>query len=504
MYCLTIIFFYNYTFCQNTAWNLVLEKEVARFIGDQVYETDSFYYVAGTSIDTFGMVEQGFTVSKVDKKDASVVATRHYDEEGVQLDFDYCRNGFLIGDVIYLPQATLTYPASVQLFGINIYTLAVEKLCSVPPPDPASKYTMFLLDFQRIGDDLYIMTEYYIGEYNTPTFKSIPIVIKYNISSKEHRIIRSFEGYGRMSINKMAKFNDQCLLFGSIAGSILATGKMIIFYLDREGNLLWEYQTPFTSPVYDVKDVYPLNDREVLLASYDSYFSYEDHYLYSRWTVTRYDVPDNKIIWSSYWDEPRTPNIWNYARIVKAKNDGEFLLMANDYVGNDTSNYTVGKVVKFNGNGQRLWQKTYYYNNTLWSLRNEFNNMIPVSDNSYLIVGAENLVQSPWVIKIDEEGNIVPIDTTSSAYGTERSPAIAGIKVYPNPSGDRIIINQGEMRDMRYELRDLSGLRVRTLDQTEAHQNVIWDIRDVPPGIYVLLILQDGKVMGSRQVVVAR
>ena len=111
-------------YTQPKFWNLLIDKEVARFIGSQVYETDSFYIVVGTSIDSFGTAEQGFSVSKVNKKDASVVATKHYEEKGVEFDFNRNRKGYLVGNEIIFPQKTRTLPASVQIFKININSFA--------------------------------------------------------------------------------------------------------------------------------------------------------------------------------------------------------------------------------------------------------------------------------------------------------------------------------------------------------------------------------------------
>ncbi len=47
---LYFLFFSLSLHAQDEQWNLVLETDVARFIGYQVFETDSFYYVVGTSI----------------------------------------------------------------------------------------------------------------------------------------------------------------------------------------------------------------------------------------------------------------------------------------------------------------------------------------------------------------------------------------------------------------------------------------------------------------------
>lgn len=501
--CYLLVTFHTTTQAQNKSWNLLLEKKVARFIGSQVYETDSFYIVVGTSVDSFGFVEQGFSISKVDKKNGSLVHTSHYEEQGVQFDFNRSNNGFIIDNAIYFPQKTQTRPYSVRLFKTNINTLQTESLMTVYPPDTTSIYNMFLYDFIIIDKASFILTDYYIGEFNTPTFKAIPIMIKHDLRSNETDIIRFFNFEGKHGMNRLANLDENILIFGSIMGEKIGTGNMTIFNLDLNGQKNWEYQTPNLSPIYDVKDIHSINDKEVLLASYDSFFDYSDFQLYSRWTVTRYDVANNKIVWSNFWDELRKPYIWSAAKFVKTKNEGEYFLMANDYVGNDTSNYTTGKIVKFNENGQRMWQKTYYYR-TNWALSNDFNNIISTSDGNFLIVGYESKGRAPWLVKIDEDGNILPIDTTSTTTEHDIANSIPEIKVYPNPASHAIIINQGEITDMNYQLIDMAGQVVKTIPLPQAHHHVIWDISDVASGTYILTMLQGGKVIGTRQQVVLK
>ncbi len=298
----------------------------------------------------------------------------------------------------------------------------------------------------------------------------------------------------------MASFDNGLLVFCTILGEKVATGKMLIYYLDLEGNIKWEYQTPALSPIHEVIDIYPLDDREVLLASYDSFFDYAKFELYTRWTVTRYDVVNKKIIWSNFWDEPRKPYIWGTAKIIKTKKNGEYFLMANDYIRQDTFSYTSGKIVKFNEEGKRLWQKSYYFR-TIWSLSNDFNNIISTSGGNYLIVGYESLGRAPWLVKIDEDGNILPIDTTSATADHNNIPEI---KIYPNPASHSIVINQGEITDMTYQLVDMMGIVVKKIPLPYAHHHVVWDISDVAAGTYLLTMLQGEKVIGSRQQIIIR
>jgi hypothetical protein len=137
-------------------------------------------------------------------------------------------------------------------------------------------------------------------------------------------------------------------------------------------------------------------------------------------------------------------------------------------------------------------------------LFNDFYYIISTSDGNYLITGYESLSRAPWLVKIDEDGNILPIDTTSAATDHNVQTTIPEIKIYPNPASHSIIINQGEITDMMYQLTDMNGAVLKTIPLPHAHHHVVWDISDVASGTYVLTMLQGGKVIGSRQQVVIR
>ncbi len=176
--------------------------------------------------------------------------------------------------------------------------------------------------------------------------------------------------------------------------------------------------------------------------------------------------------------------------------------MASDI---DSTMDSIGKVIKFNADGKKIWQKNYDF--TTNQGFNNFNNIISTTDSNYLIVGeifSVDLPQAPWLVKIDEDGNILPIDTTSTTTDHDVVSSIPEIKVYPNPASHSIIINQGEITDMTYQLIDMNGGIVKAISLPHAHHNVVWDISDVTSGTYILSMKQGEKLIGSRQQVVVK
>ena len=88
--------------------------------------------------------------------------------------------------------------------------------------------------------------------------------------------------------------------------------------------------------------------------------------------------------------------------------------------------------------------------------------------------------------------------------GVEKPSLHEIVSVYPNPASRSIIINQGEITDMTYQLIDMQGAVIKSLPIPYAHHNVIWDISDVDSGSYVLTMLQGGKVIGTQKQLVVR
>jgi hypothetical protein len=158
--------------------------------------------------------------------------------------------------------------------------------------------------------------------------------------------------------------------------------------------------------------------------------------------------------------------------------------------------------VKIDRDLNELWHKDYLYAANVSS--SYFYTIIPVAGGHYLIGGYCRWYGSGWLIKIDEDGNIVPKDTTASSVDADLSSQLPEITIYPNPSSGVIIINQGATTGMRYQLIDLSGQVVKAMDVQGSHINTIWDISDIPAGSYVLTIMQDGRILQSKRHIVIK
>jgi hypothetical protein len=88
----------------------------------------------------------------------------------------------------------------------------------------------------------------------------------------------------------------------------------------------------------------------------------------------------------------------------------------------------------------------------------------------------------------------VNIDTTTSTTWIDK-PDLP-ITIYPNPATDMIYINQSNVDNITYEVYDLSGRKIKTIDSKEANHSYMMDISDFAQGSYFINIIRDNKTEG--------
>jgi len=127
--------------------------------------------------------------------------------------------------------------------------------------------------------------------------------------------------------------------------------------------------------------------------------------------------------------------------------------------------------------------------------------MIPTSDWRYLLGGrVRNGFFASWLVKIDEEGNILE-DNVSSLSEKEE---IQGekIKVFPNPVSSVLNI---ELID--FDINSMYEVQIVDVDGTIlfnkhlTNQKYILDIADTYQGIYVVTVVKNQQVIWQQKIV---
>ncbi len=415
----------------------------------------------------------------------------------MQFDIAHNRKSDFDGKNIVFPIMTRFENSTIQIIKFNIHTFSFEKIAIIPTP-VSNKYAFSLKDFIHIDSFYYVACSHAFDEEATSTLRSEHILIKINVYTGQYQYIHYNKKLERLICNKILRHKQGILLFCELVGNDAANGNLRLYHLSLKGDIIWEYTFPSLVSYAFIIDVLPISVHEFLFSSFTSINNRD-----LRMVVGRMNIETKKIDWVTAWDEPYKLNIWADTKIIPTDTHNEYLWMSNDFIKNDSTVYTAGRITRFTADGERLWHKTYYYNDTTWGVSNHAYNIIPTQDDNYLIVGHENLRQTTWLLKINEEGDILPIDTTSSATEWVETVQPWDVRVYPNPASESIIINQGEISDMTYSLMDMSGHVVQSINMPHAHHNTVWDISSVPSGTYTLLMLQNGKKIGHiRQVVV--
>ncbi len=205
---------------------------------------------------------------------------------------------------------------------------------------------------------------------------------------------------------------------------------------------------------------------------------------------------------------------------VKATKDGGAVVSGNIY-GKDFQNllHRDAFVIKLDKTGKKEWEKRinfYDQKDTLLDFCS-FLDVVPLDSGGYAAVGYHIYSDLPRItdlllVQLDKNGCVAGYDCGVDTM-IVRSPLISvsdvneGNKqwtVYPNPASHTIIINQGQITDMTYQLISTSGQPTKTLQIADAHHNVVWDISEVASGTYVLTMMQGGKVIDTKQVVVVK
>ena len=324
------------------------------------------------------------------------------------------------------------------------------------------------------------------------------------IHNKWHNtiLIPNTAQYFDYNIDKATELpNRHFLTFGHRLQDFLQKKNAVIAEVDRNGKIIYEIATPDADFTGEVQDVIQINNDEYIilcLSSSKAPVHFDAKYFH---TVYRYNHKTRKFVWRHRILEGLSNEFGLRSSIIEGHKPDEYLyagMASADLTGKDTT-YTLGKVVKLRGNGSVVWAKSYSYFDKKRN-SNQFYDIIACDSTHYFAAGTTtNGSFNPWLIKIDEDGNLVPIDTTSNTTNVVTS--IPEIKIYPNPATNFLIINQGEIENVTYALYNINGKLARSIKVEHANNGIYWQLEDLPSGPYVLAIQIDSIILSSTVII---
>lgn len=150
-----------------------------------------------------------------------------------------------------------------------------------------------------------------------------------------------------------------------------------------------------------------------------------------------------------------------------------------------------GVISKYSQDGQQKWFRVYRHPEAIdyWNTLNFLYDIEATSDGGFVAAGtlspSTDTTQDTWVIKVDSFGCMEPGCEVISV--PEIEPAIAALKIYPNPSNGILNIeitpSISEHTDTyEFKLYDMLGKRVY---QSVLHRDInTISVSQLPPGVY--------------------
>lgn len=492
--CTLILTISSFIIIAQSDFSLVTDHGLYRTRNELLHETGDAYYTIGYAEDLINP-ELGLHISCHDKKSGEVCRSYFFTIKNRRI-FTNGRTPVFQVDKELLFGACFNNVIIKLKYDIN--SKSVSLLDSIVNPLPGGYY---LHDMILAGDTtIYHATVLQEGGINISS-----IIYKYPDGSTKHIYLTNPPDLIYSGGRFIRKPNGNFIIFGSLTNTKnLYRDQLAITEIDSSGAIIREFRTPPTDNIWSVSDITLTNENEVLiLAKSDDWDPIWEKRATIYW-VYKFDLENYQVIWRKKYEQPVTSFVSTGAEIIKGHKENEFLYcshVAAEGVSLD-SFMTKARIVKIKDDGSKIWHKDYsYYNGD--QKYNRFITLIPTSDGNYLIGGsASSNVSKAWLLKINEDGYIVPIDTTSSAIEWAHDDLSKQISIYPNPATDIIIINQAEISDVTYHIRDLNGTLLHTMNIKDSHHNVTWDIHDLVAGAYIVDMIKDGVSIGSKKVVV--
>ncbi len=184
---------------------------------------------------------------------------------------------------------------------------------------------------------------------------------------------------------------------------------------DTNGNSLWNFTYNPTSGNDEIYGVAVDNDNSILISGVDSSGS-------NQWVIMKFDTNGNH-----FWNITTNPSSGSdRAYSVAVDNNNSFVVVGTEYVGAGGGSDTKWRVMKFDTNGNNLWNYT-----SDMSSQYDLANVVAVDSNNSIVVGGWDALtgstsDNQWrVMKFDTNGNSIWNYTENISVGLDRIYGLA-------------------------------------------------------------------------------
>ncbi|BDS14957.1 T9SS type A sorting domain-containing protein [Aureispira anguillae] len=282
--------------------------------------------------------------------------------------------------------------------------------------------------------------------------------------------------------------------------------------IDSLGNSVWVYQSPNTQQIHGVNDLIKSKDGGWVIASAWGGEVLNTNGISSRFIhdgyVYKLDSARN-FLWGKRLRSPIHDRA-AFDKIIELEDSSlvAFGTISRVYPQPNPTHYIIhGRVVKLSPDGDSIWSREYEYLNTANSEHTIYD-AERTPDGGFLICGEANIIgtgvhQQGWLLKLDEEGCLVPgCHLVSGVLPTQR-PAALNLLLYPNPTTDYLNVhyyNPSPQEDLSFRVLDVQGRLLKeykTYDQSD--KTYILPVYDLEAGVYILELRQEGVLIGSEE-----
>jgi outer membrane protein assembly factor BamB len=249
----------------------------------------------------------------------------------------------------------------------------------------------------------------------------------------------------------------------------------------------------------------------VLTAFADSMYTPE--HAYARVNLVKIDLEGN-VLWNKKYglSSPK-----NYISNIISLDNGYFIACGS--VKYSAFLNPVGWIFYFNSSGDSIWYREYLYypEDPSYGL-NYLYDITLAEDNGFVAVGQAftlsppNNVQKMWVLKVDSVGCENPncwvgIEEEEETWGRGEEGKRGALEIWPNPAGGivdgrwSIVDGRGECSLMIY---DMFGRVIRRIYVAENKHEIQFDVSNLAPGLYLVVLKDESQIIGSAKMIVSR
>jgi hypothetical protein len=292
-----------------------------------------------------------------------------------------------------------------------------------------------------------------------------------------------------------------------------------IYAIDTLGNVQWNYLSPVEELLSEQMAIHAEPDGSVIAAGFkgeefsvnavSGAINWSPAYIYKL-------NPQHQLEWEVEFHEPYPTMGYSDLNKVLAPADGSgYVIGGHISILEEGEADVVGWLAKVSPNGEKLWNRKIRYLEVPDVLEtHEIFDLKEMPGGGYVMGGQTRYSYEPsgpsqrgWLLRVDEEGCLVPGCHLVSTEEEAAAPALS-LHLYPNPAEEYLYVllrdaGIARRQDAALQLLDLQG---RILQSHPAGRNdevtSILPVRGMPAGAYVLRYVADGQVLAAERVVV--